>query len=485
MANAPHFSVANAGPEHVAPLRTLCLKDGGHFEAIPEPGGNFTAVCTLPGPGAAATANVIAMAAAPVSRASTNPNKLDVDLAHLHPMVRRKVKDLQKKLDDENIPMKLFEGFRSPNRQAYLYAKGRTTPGPRVTGADAWESYHQYGIAADFVRFEGGNWNWNTNTAQQRADWDRYHEIALGLGLEPLSWEKPHVQLMGHSLNRLMHGDYPDGGDDSWADNLAAAIAGWPDAGAPPPPESTTRPAISTIAHGTAPASGAGMNWHSRFGGDAWAYDAKGIYTRNHLGQVKQWRTPGAPITVREVLTRHGDAIDAASSKYDVPKALIVMTVATETGRYRSDGFTGPKTFRWEQGFTVRATGNAAYDSIEKGDYSAGPMQVMSDTARWMNNTHDLGYNNASDFKFYKNRPSTDPTNLGLYKSQTAIDVGTAYIRHNMSKTGDNPLLVAAAYNAGGLYPTSENHWRIRSSGNHLDRAAEWYGDATHVLNGH
>lgn len=40
--------------------------------------------------------------------------------------------------------MVLLEGYRSPERQAQLAALG-----PQVTGAGAYESYHQYGLAAD------------------------------------------------------------------------------------------------------------------------------------------------------------------------------------------------------------------------------------------------------------------------------------------------------------------------------------------------
>ena len=40
--------------------------------------------------------------------------------------------------------MVLIEGYRSPQRQAALQAAG-----PHVTNAAPWQSYHQYGLAAD------------------------------------------------------------------------------------------------------------------------------------------------------------------------------------------------------------------------------------------------------------------------------------------------------------------------------------------------
>ncbi len=422
-------------------------------------------------------------------------HKRDTDLSKLHPSVQKAVKAVEKQLEDENIPMRLFEAYRSPQRQAHLYAKGRTLPGRKVTNARPWQSYHQFGLAADFVRFENGKWNWNDKTAKEKQDWERYHEIARDNGLEPLSWERPHVQYDGASLTELTNGRYPEGGNASWEENLASVIASWPGAGAPPSPAGDDRPPMPTSAILASSTQTAGaLEWHSRFGGDAWAYDKRGVYTRDHTGQLKTWRTVGAPITVQEVLARYGDAIEKASAKYGVAPELIVMTIATETAVYRRFGFTGPETYRWEQGFEVNATGDSKFDGTEKGDYSAGPMQVMSDTARWMNKTYRLGYTQdivqppktdpESELPFFKNKPKKAPEVLGLYDAAICVDVGTAYIKHQMPQTLGNPLLVAAAYNAGGLYPSSGNRWRIRSHGNHIDRAAEWYGDACAVLYG-
>ncbi len=149
--------------------------------------------------------------------------KRDTSLEKLHPDFRRKVMELQKRLITENIPMKLFEGFRSPQRQCHLYSKGRTGPGNIVTQAAPWWSAHQYGLAADFVRFENGSWNWNNETTQQRKDWERYHEIAQEIGLETIAWEIHHVQIPGISVASLASGNIP-AGDESWAENMIKFI---------------------------------------------------------------------------------------------------------------------------------------------------------------------------------------------------------------------------------------------------------------------
>lgn len=172
----------------------------------------------------------------------------DNALEHLHPLFREKVKALLEKLAAEGLPFLVFEGFRSPQRQRRLYAQGRTTPGRIVTKARPWLSNHQYGVAADFVLFEHGAWSWDDSGAKGKW-WDRLHELGREVGLEPLSWEKPHLQLQGLQVGVLHAGQYPSGGDETWSGNLAAAIDNWSgEPEAPPVPgEAPERPGLSEV----------------------------------------------------------------------------------------------------------------------------------------------------------------------------------------------------------------------------------------------
>jgi peptidoglycan L-alanyl-D-glutamate endopeptidase CwlK len=187
--------------------------------------------------------------------------KRQTDLESLHPTVRSAVKAVLADLAAGNHPFEVFEAYRSPERQKHLFAKGRTTPGPKVTRADAWQSYHQYGLAADFVLKVGGQWSWDTSGANA-AHWKALHEIGKKHGLEPLSWEMPHLQITGTSASELQQGLYPPFGDDDWADNLEAAILSWP-GNAPPRPKVAERPPLPDVpdAAGEAPplAPGTGM----------------------------------------------------------------------------------------------------------------------------------------------------------------------------------------------------------------------------------
>jgi hypothetical protein len=159
----------------------------------------------------------------------------NVEIELLHPVFREKVKVLIDKLAAENIPLRLFEGYRFAERQHRLYSQGRTAPGARVTKADAWQSYHQYGVACDFVLYIDGKWSWQTS-GKFKKYWSRYQEIGTEIGLKALSWEKPHLQLHGLSLQDLQSGNYPEGGDESWAENLTTQIRQWTKGPTPPPP---------------------------------------------------------------------------------------------------------------------------------------------------------------------------------------------------------------------------------------------------------
>ena len=173
-------------------------------------------------------------------------SKRNRNIKYLHPVVREKVDVLIKRLKDEKNPLRLFEGFRTPQRQAYLYSKGRTIEGSIVTHANAWQSLHQYGLACDFVLFIDGKWSWSTSGKNKRY-WQRYHELAREIGLQPLRWEKPHVQLAGATWKKLYAGNYPNAGGLDWAENIEKTIVEWGGyPSAPPlPNDIPTRPALA------------------------------------------------------------------------------------------------------------------------------------------------------------------------------------------------------------------------------------------------
>ena len=167
------------------------------------------------------------------------------ELAFLHPAIRERVQAIQGELNGAGLNFHVFEAFRSPQRQAYLYAQGRTRPGKIVTYAEPWKSYHQYGLAVDFVLKTNGNWDWSDN-GPNAAAWKQLHKIGRAHGMEPLKFETPHLQMMGLRIEQLYDGKLPPGGDADWVENLEAAIAGWRGSPHPPPaPAAVSRPALA------------------------------------------------------------------------------------------------------------------------------------------------------------------------------------------------------------------------------------------------
>ncbi|UWQ59348.1 D-alanyl-D-alanine carboxypeptidase family protein [Leisingera caerulea] len=169
-----------------------------------------------------------------------NSTKRDSDISKLHPAIRDKVAAIQKKLQSEKIPFEVFEAFRTPERQAQLFAKGRTKPGKKVTWVGPWGSIHQYGLAVDFVLKIDEKWSWDDKGARAKF-WERMHELAKGNGMTPLFnkkgqlIEKPHIELIGVSATEMHNGIYPEGGDEIWAEYLSDLIDNWEGPGAAPP----------------------------------------------------------------------------------------------------------------------------------------------------------------------------------------------------------------------------------------------------------
>jgi peptidoglycan L-alanyl-D-glutamate endopeptidase CwlK len=96
---------------------------------------------------------------------------------------------------EAGINVKIISGSRTYQEQAALYAKGRTAPGPKVTNARPGYSWHNFGVAWDFVVFDAkGEPMWESPLME------RCGLIAESLGLEwGGGWKSfrdiPHVQI--------------------------------------------------------------------------------------------------------------------------------------------------------------------------------------------------------------------------------------------------------------------------------------------------
>jgi peptidoglycan L-alanyl-D-glutamate endopeptidase CwlK len=146
------------------------------------------------------------------------------DTLLLHKEFRDRVRALEQELGREGIPLWLYEGARSPFRQSELYARGRSTEGHIVTRAKPWQSFHQYGLAADYVFKHSEKWTWEE---PEDGMWARYTELATACGLVTLSFERPHCQFGGSTIDELLAGHYPGPGGASWQSWLGRQIELW------------------------------------------------------------------------------------------------------------------------------------------------------------------------------------------------------------------------------------------------------------------
>lgn len=119
----------------------------------------------------------------------------DRDMNHLSQLIRGRAESWLAAVRKAGFQVQVIETFRTAARQDYLYSQGRSIPGPVVT--QTRDSAHEYGVALDWMplRWNGEAWV---------GSWDRalYSRIYAAVppgkhGLEILTWEMPHVQLLG------------------------------------------------------------------------------------------------------------------------------------------------------------------------------------------------------------------------------------------------------------------------------------------------
>lgn len=119
------------------------------------------------------------------------------DINQLHPVLQKKVKELQLLCELKGYKIGISECLRTVAEQDALYAKGRTTAGVRVTNAkgSSYSSMHQWGVAFDVYRNDGkGAYN------DSDGFFSKVGALGISIGLEwGGTWknpqDKPHFQL--------------------------------------------------------------------------------------------------------------------------------------------------------------------------------------------------------------------------------------------------------------------------------------------------
>jgi peptidoglycan L-alanyl-D-glutamate endopeptidase CwlK len=114
----------------------------------------------------------------------------------LAPAFQKRVRGWAMEMVNSKIPPLIYCGRRTMEEQTALYSLGRSAQGKIVTKARAGESYHNYGLAFDWVPLKISP----KNPDLYVADWD--DETAFRLGehvgqsfeLAAISWETGHLQ---------------------------------------------------------------------------------------------------------------------------------------------------------------------------------------------------------------------------------------------------------------------------------------------------
>jgi hypothetical protein len=156
-----------------------------------------------------------------------NVDRVNRDPKMLHPAFRDKALRTVARLNAEGLPFGIYEGMRAPWRQNHLYASGRSRTGRILTPVQAWQSLHQYGLAADFVLALEGRWSWDDDDAHSRM-WERLEAVGADEGLVSRPGERPHLQLADVDMAELQAGRLPPpNSDPAWTSAFTWICESW------------------------------------------------------------------------------------------------------------------------------------------------------------------------------------------------------------------------------------------------------------------
>ena len=100
-------------------------------------------------------------------------------LDDLKPPAKQRAEAFLKACKEAGLDILIYCTYRSGEEQNALYAQGRTKPGKIVTNSRAGDSWHNWGLAFDFVPLVAGKPAWDNKDAYAKAG-----RIAESVGLE-------------------------------------------------------------------------------------------------------------------------------------------------------------------------------------------------------------------------------------------------------------------------------------------------------------
>jgi len=210
------------------------------------------------------------------------------------------------------------------------------------------------------------------------------------------------------------------------------------------------------------------FDWHKKFEGSVeWKMTTNGLLVRNpnpvtngSMDLAFYERTRGEPVTVSRIWHNYSDIIEKWSREYLVPADLIVAIIAGEDSKAYYD-------IRQEPGFVS--------DEKTPNKVSAGIMQTLLSTAK--------------ESLLKRGVTGGTVTRKWLFVPENSIQAGVSYMDDQRKKSLFDPILVAASYNAGGVYANSstQNRFRIKcypiGTSRYLDRFVMYLNDFYALMN--
>ena len=136
-------------------------------------------------------------------------------IANLNTTVKYAAEQLVERCYRRGVNIRITDGLRTFSEQDELYAQGRTSPGSIVTNAKAGYSFHNFGLAIDFVLISSGYDMKADVDGDGTADWSEVVEVAKELGF---AWggdwksfkDNPHFEMtFGLTCAQLRAGKTP------------------------------------------------------------------------------------------------------------------------------------------------------------------------------------------------------------------------------------------------------------------------------------
>ena len=123
--------------------------------------------------------------------------RTEANIRTLHLKAQAAAREFMQQVSCLRLPVtvKIISGTRTYAEQDLLYAKGRTTGGPKVTNAKGGQSNHNFGIAWDVGIFENGRYLTEGDWYERLAEKLSGRIEALEAGADWRNPDFPHYQL--------------------------------------------------------------------------------------------------------------------------------------------------------------------------------------------------------------------------------------------------------------------------------------------------